>query len=67
MTSIIDRVMAAYTSRFVLSPEMDTRVRAELAPFIASLLSGEGHGADHLSLFETAPVALTGDVLEPFV
>ena len=41
MTSIIDRVTAAYTSRFVLRPEMDAQVRAEVAPFIASLLSGQ--------------------------
>ena len=64
MMSKIDRVMAAYNRRHALSPEMDVRVRAELIPFIASLVSGQRHGEGNVSLVLTVPAASDNDVLK---
>ena len=46
MTSILDRVMVAYNSKHKLTPAMDARIRTQLSPFIARMMSGDPHGCD---------------------
>jgi hypothetical protein len=60
--SIIDRVMIAYNHRYQITPEMDARIRAELLPFIAGLLSEERHGHELRSAAQPAVKPSIADI-----